>query len=367
MNAPPLAAADTALPRLGAAPAAALPDAGASGLARSNGTAPVPAHLASAGWRLEPLGCNDLKHGRDLLLACYPRTPAALWDRGFKRLLEVPTNLPDQPLGVLLQGPRGPAGLALLLASSRPWPGGRQRHVNANSWAIVPAARDRALWMARHGLPELTTTYSALTPIATVAKLLQRLGFEPVTHQEVLANNLRLALLAGRVPQRGATLLAGADALHALRDDPLAAALEDHRRLGCTVLALQPAAESEPRAADTHGLPPGPADTPCDAQHALGLGRQRWVPLVFRPTRRLRCVPTAELVYTPSQALVADHAPRLAAQLLRRGYALMAFDAHQDLVPAFPCTRLFQRRYARCLLNPRGVDHLYSELVYLHS
>jgi hypothetical protein len=232
--------------------------------------------------------------------------------------------------------------VALLLASSRPWPGGLQRHINANSWAIVPTARDRALWMARHGLSELTTTYSVLTPIATVVKLLQRVGFEPVTHQQVLASTLRLATLADHRPAPRATVLAGADAWHALRDDPLASALEDHRRLGCTVLALQD------------------DDAPSPGQPA-------WVPLVFRSTRRLRCLPTAELVYTPSQALVARHAPRLAARLLRQGRLLMAFDAHQDLVPAFPCTRLFQRRFARCLLNPRGVDHLYSELVYLHG
>jgi hypothetical protein len=90
------------------------------------------------------------------------------------------------------------------------------------------------------------------------------------------------------------------------------------------------------------------------------------VPLVWRPQRRLRVLRTAELLYAPSQAVVAAHASALAGPLLRHGYALLAFEAHQDLVPDFPCTRLFQRRLARGPYDERGVDHLYSEIVYLH-
>ena len=299
-------------------------------------------------WRLEPFGHADRAQARQLLLACYPGTPAALWDRGLQRLQDVPSAPTDHPLGILLVGPGGPAGLALLLASHRPWPGGSQRHVNGSSWGILPAARDRALWMARHGLAELTTTYSALTPIPSAVKLLERVGFEAVTHQQILAATLRLAGLPRRARPAGATVLAGAEALRALRDHPLAQALEDHRRLGCFVLALLP---GRPAAA-TAGF---------DGDAAAG-----FVPLVFRPVRRLGCLPAAELVYAPSQAQVAAHAPLLALQLLRRGFVLMVFDAHQDLVPEFPCTRLFQRRYARCQLHLRGVDYLYSELVYLH-
>jgi hypothetical protein len=304
--------------------------------------------MLDAHWRLEPFGHADLAQARQLLLACYADTPAALWDRGLQRLQEVPSAPKDQPLGVLLVGPAGPAGLALLLASHRPWRAGTQRHINGSSWGILPAARDRALWMARHGLAELTTTYSALTPIPSAVKLLERVGFEAVTHQQILAATLRLAGLPRRTHPAGATLLAGAEALRVLRDHPLAQALQDHRRLGCWVLALQPGR--------TMAEAPG-----FDGEPAEG-----FVPLVFRPVRRLGWLPAAELVYAPSQALVAAHAPLLALQLLRRGAVLMAFDAHQDLVPGFPCTRLFQRRYARCQRHLRGVDYLYSELIYLH-
>lgn len=305
---------------------------------------------AAADWALEPFGLSGWATARALLLRCYPCTPAALWDAGIERLRRVPCGDRGEPIGKLLLGAQGPQGLALLLPSQRRLANGqRQRHVNGSSWAILPGARDRALWMARHALAESETVYTALTPIPSALLLLQRLGFQAVTHQCVLAALPRLAWHgATQVHGTGAgsdarpAVLAGSEALHALRDDPLIEALHDHRQLGCDVLALQSAA-----------------------------GVQGWAPLVFRPQRRLGWLPTADVVYSPSQAMLARHAPALARPLLRRGYALLAFDAHQDLVPGFPSTRLFQRRFARGLpvsraAGPGGIDHLYSELVYLH-
>lgn len=333
--------ATAAIAALAGAPAEPVAAAATAGAASAASAADGSA-AAAGGWALEPFGLPDWPRARQLLLRCYPCTPAALWDSGIDRLRRVPSSRHGDPIGMLLCGAQGPQGLALLLASRRPAAEGReQRRVNGSSWAILPAARDRALWMARRGLAEPDTVYTALTPIPSALLLLQRIGFQAVTHQCVLASLPRLAWQAAR-GDPGPAVLAGAAALHALRDDPLAPALHDHAQLGCEVLALQ-----------------SPS------------GVQGWVPLVFRPQRRLGWLRTAELVYTPSQALLALHAHALAAPLLRRGYALLAFDAHQDLVPGFPCTRLFQRRFARGLPAGRGagsgaIDHLYSELIYLH-
>ena len=296
-------------------------------------TAPA---IAQGPWALEPFGADNWPTARRLLLACYPCTPAALWDAGFKRLRQVPSAPAGDPMGMILTGAQGPAGLALLLASQRPAASATQRLVNISSWGILPQARQRALWMARTGLAEPDTAYSALTPMPSLHRLLKRIDLMAVSHQHVLVSTPRLAWSALRGP-RPAEVLAGRSALQALRDDPLAGALHDHVRLGCEVLALQSAT-----------------------------GVQGWVPLVFRTQWRLGCVRTAELLYTPSQALLADHAPALAAPLLRRGYLLLGFDAHEDVHPAYPCTRLFQRRYGRALPAARGIDYLYSELVYLH-
>ncbi len=294
------------------------------------------AATAQGPWVLEPFGADGWPAARRLLLACYPCTPAALWDAGFKRLRHVPSAPAGEPMGMILRGAQGPAGLALLLASQRPTAGAPQRLVNISSWGILPQARQRALWMARTGLAEPGTAYSALTPMPSLHKLLLRIDLAPVCHQHVLVSTPRLAWSARRAPPPPA-VLAGRSALQALRDDPLFAALNDHVRLGCEVLALESAA-----------------------------GVQGWVPLVFRAQRRLGCLRTAELLYAPSQAQVAEHARALAAPLLRRGFLLMGFDAHEDVHPAYPCTRLFQRRYGRALPAARGIDYLYSEFVYLH-
>lgn len=289
--------------------------------------APVDDTVAYA---IRPFRAADWPEARRMLVQGYPCTPPQLWDDGFQRLAAVPPSAGDPTLGVMLEHHGRVVGVALMIPSSRPGGPASAPRVNASSWAITPEARGRALWMARHTMADPATAYTALTPIPSAAKLLQRIGFTPVSHQCILAFTPRLRQAAGA----DARVLAGAEALAALRDDPLAGALDDHLRLGCLVTAL-------------------------DTGHAL-------VPMVWRPQRRLKLMRTAELLYTPSQATVVDHIGALGRRLLRLGFPMLAFEAHEDLVPEFPCTRLFQRRLARGPYPAKGVDHLYSELVYLH-
>lgn len=277
---------------------------------------------------IQAFGMAEWPAARRMLLAGYPDTPAALWDAGHQRLQQVPPAAADVPLGVFLQHADETVGVALMLPR---WPQpGQPRRINGSSWAIAPRARQRALWMARHTMADPDTVYTALTPIPSARRMLQRIGFAPVSHQCVLGLVPRLALAS----PGAARVLGGPAALHALREHPMAQALADHHRLGCLVSAL-------------------------DTGNALE-------PLVWRPRRQLRVLPAAELLYARSQALVAQHAAALARHLLGQGMVFMAFEAQDDLVPEFPCTRLFQQRLARGPYRAEGVDHLYSELVYLH-
>lgn len=282
------------------------------------------------GFTIQPFRADEWSLARTMLLAGYPNTPATLWDDGFKRLAAVPP-LPDSPpLGVLLCLNTQPVGVALMFPSQRQGGTHPVPRVNASSWAITPKARGRALWMARHSMNHPGTVYTALTPISSAARMLQRIGFRAISHQSIVGFTPRLRRLAAK----GKRVLSGVDALAALRDHPLAQALEDHHRLDCLVTAL-------------------------DTGSALH-------PMVWRATRRLRLFRSADLLYAPTQALVAQHAGVLAQQLWRLGFPMMVFEAQEDLVPEFACTRLFQRRFARGPYNELGVDHLYSELVYLH-
>lgn len=283
-----------------------------------------------ATFTLEPFALADWPAARAQLLAGYPHTPAAWWDAGHARLKQVPPAGADAPLGVLLRRGGQDVGVLLLLHSRRAGEAEQPWHVCASNFAISPDHRERALWMTRRATADQTKIYTAITPITSVVRMAQRLGFTASAHQCIVGFTPRLQGAAGAATP----VLWGDAALQALRDHPLAGALEDHHRLGCLVSALQ---------------------APSGMQ-----------PLVWRSKRRLRALRSAELLYTPSQALVNDHVGALARGLLRRGYAALEFEAHEDLVPAFSCTRLFQRRFARGPYRTAGIDHLYSELVYLH-
>lgn len=221
-------------------------------------------------------------------------------------------------------------GVVLLIPGHHTRGGVGPRRYNASSWAIAPEARNRAMWMLRHSLPDPDTVYTALTPITSVARMLLRIGFRATSYQTILG----ITPLLQRLPHAGARVLKASKALAALIADPIAQALIDHQRLGCLICALE-------------------------TSDAL-------IPLVFRPRRRWRWLPVAEIVYTPSQASVATHMGAIARHLLSRGYPLMEFEAHEDLTVQFPCTRLYQRRLARGPYDRDGIDHLYSELIYLH-
>lgn len=279
---------------------------------------------------VEPFSFADWPAARRIFLAGYPETPAGLWDAGFKRMQEVPPGPADAALGVLLRKGGNFSGVALMI------PGGPARRVsappqiNASSWFIAPEARKHAMLMARHSMPDPHTVYTALTPIPSASRILRRIGFKAICCQTILG----LTPLLFRLPGTGARMLGAADALAALAADPIAPALIDHQRLGCLIAAL-------------------------DTGDAL-------LPLVFRPRRRWRCLPVAELMYTPSQASVAAHVGVIARHLLAHGFPMLEFDADEDLEVPFRCTRLFRRRLARGPYELRGIDYLYSELIYLH-
>jgi hypothetical protein len=177
-------------------------------------------------------------------------------------------------------------------------------------------------------LSEPDAVYTALTPTLQALRLLQRTGFVPVSHQRVVVFTPRLASV--KAPFR---ILPQADALAQLRDGATARFLNDHVRLGCTVCAI---------------------DTPDGLQ-----------PLVLRSRRRARLLRAAEVVYAPSVETLAAAAGPLSRQLLKQGYTMLEFEASEEATFEIPCTRLFRRRFARGPYERRGIDHLYSELVYL--
>jgi hypothetical protein len=282
-----------------------------------------------AGFGIETFGPSHWPQALAQLLKGYPGTAAAWWQAGFERSLRVPTNRPDQPIGMLLHGPSGLVGVTMLYASERPseGAGSPQLHINLSSWAMAPQARERALWFARRGLANPDAVYSSLTPIVATAGILRRLKFAPVSQQRVVCFTPRLARAGERVLGPEATLAE-------LEGHPMQPLLADHHRLGCLVCAVQ--------------TPSG------------------WMPVVLRLCRRAFGLPSAEIIYASSTAAVARAVAPLSRFLLARGFPFMEFEADAYLPIEFAATRLFRLRLARGPYPRHGIDHLYSELVYLH-
>ncbi|MEF7613765.1 hypothetical protein V4F39_07560 [Aquincola sp. MAHUQ-54] len=263
----------------------------------------------------------------DLLALGYPRTPRSFWEAGRRRLQAVPPNQADQPLGMFLEHEGRRRGLVLGFSGKS---AEGQHNRNLSSWFIDPSARVHALWMARELCPDAcATAFTLLTPVRAVRRLFRHVPFRAVSHQAVVVWTPKVAMRA----RPGVRLLGRAATVEAVRDPWTRRALEDHGRLGCLVCGIEVGGSV--------------------------------VPLVFRARRRVRLLPVAELIYTPSVAAVVEHAGNIGRYLLQRGWPCMEFEAAEDEELPFPCTRLFRRRFARGPYTRHGIDHLYSELVYL--
>lgn len=246
-----------------------------------------------------------------------------------KRLQAVPPNNEQRPIGMLMHGPRGVTGVTLLFNSTRGETG--TRHINASSWAIEPTDRMQALWMAKQTLCDPQTVYTALTPIPQALRILQRLGFTAVSSQRVLV----MTLLQAQRKALALRVLDATETLQEFRNSHLAQALLDHVQLGCIVCAIE--------------FP------------------DRLVPLILRTRRQSRLIPLAEIIYTPSVTDVVSGVEALSRFLVRRGVALLEFEVHEDAHIDITCTRLFRRRFASGPYPAGGIDHLYSELVFLQN
>lgn len=291
----------------------------------------APAAPARAGrYRLLPLEPRLWPQALQQLALGYPTVPQGFWQAGFARWRAVPPNDAQRPLGRLLEGPDGLAGVGLLFDADLPAAGGgSQRRINASSWTVATGHRSRALWMARESLAEPQARYTALTAIAPVARILGALGFCTWVQQRVLLPLPRAALLPGR----GLRVRGAADTLAALQGQPISRALADHRRLGCLLLGLETA----------DGLQP----------------------LVLRRCWRGPRLPAVQVLYLADPALLAPALGPLARQLLARGAVVLECDQPPGS-PALPIAglRRAQQRMGRGAA-PAGIDWLYSELVYL--
>lgn len=279
---------------------------------------------------LKPIEDRDVDAAAAILSRGFPSRSATFWQSGLERLSRYHNTISATPLGYVMSVKGAPAGVILTMRSQRVGEGGQPRTVlNLSSWYVDEPHRWLAPRMLQKVLAEPVDVFTDLTPSEPVREMIGRLGFVR-RHEGVL-----MAALALSAMQFGAAASVGAADEAGMRElDPGAARLlADHLELGCIAALLRVGGSVHP--------------------------------LVFSPTRR-KGLPSARLVYAPSQAAVRDHIGAVARYLLAQGLLFVEIPAKAG-ESAFGAwfTASPPPTFTRGDLPPDMVDHAYSEFVFL--
>lgn len=227
----------------------------------------------------------------DILARGFPRRTRAFWQASLARLHAYGGNATaGVPVGYLLVQGDAPVGVVLTPARLRSDPDGKQRRaINISSWYIDPDHRWRAPMMLRSITQDSGATFTDLSPIAAVQKILVVLGFKPITGGESMVALPKAALDV----RSGARVLE----LEAVPEHGISVEtrrlVEQHALLGCIGLALE--------------------------------AEGRWLPLLFKPCARRRLA-GARLVFCEDNALLKRWIGPVARSLLRRGKLFLILD-----------------------------------------
>lgn len=270
----------------------------------------------------------------DLLSAGFVHRPAQFWRAGLTRIAQIDRH---SKVAWLLGDPLDPDGVLLSLrniATEAP-SGGSSVQVNLSSWYVKDSARSQALWMLHKVSRQTGFVFTDLTPSETVAKMLPKLGYLPISGGTARLPTARTAMLGSA----GWKILDAEQTCARLADSTRLKAMRDHQQLGCLV---------------------------------LGLSREKEVfPLVLKYRWRRRVIPVVEIIYMPAcdgnTPNLREALPDLAAYLIKRG--LMFIEIEQTIEPELALTiphKLVNHspRYARGAYQTSGINHLYSELIY---
>jgi len=283
---------------------------------------------------LRPIDRASLNDTLPLLQRGFTHAPA-FWSAALERLKRYRSPDAGEPAAYLLDVKGEPVGVILNIASTRTAAdGSAQPMVNLSSWFIDDAHRWRAPRMLQQLTAQDGTLYTDLTPTAPVQSLIERLGFNRWTEGTLLFPLPLFAL--GRTGDVHVTPLAGlpagglpAEGLPA----PVMRILADHAALDCLAAALWDGA--------------------------------RFHPLIFSRMKR-KGLPIARLLYAEDRAVVSRHIAAIARYLLREKMMVMAMTAdRRERLPGSFFTRRAPPAYYKGSMSTTGIDHAYSEFVFL--
>ncbi len=277
---------------------------------------------------VRPFSLREQDMATRLLREGFPQVSASTWISGFDRLRSVPAPGADDLAGYFLEAGEQKLGLMLAMKSDRTETSSVSSVVNLSSWYVSSRARGQSVWMLRKICGDPNTTFTDLSATTGVARLLPLIKFREVSHQILYLPIPKLAF----TKEHSGTILNATETLAQFRNQPIHRAMVDHIALGCEICAIR-----------------------TDRQIS---------PLILKPKRRLKLMPTAQVIYCQSQTLVLDNIFALSRYLLKKRYLVLEMGAALDQVVNVPCLPYYRRRFAKGPYPKNGVDYLYSELAY---
>lgn len=269
----------------------------------------------------------DLPQVITLLTESFPRRTRAYWQTGLATLGALP-QIPGRPRYGYVIDDNGIRGVLLTYTSLHGSGTPRQVITNISSWCVAPSHRGPlAKGLYNFASRDEGITYTNLSAATHTLKTIVAFGFEPWTTGQAVG------IGRGKTPGFGGIVtVADAD------PDAMSASdlkmLRDHQDLGCIALCVR-----------ING---------------------RLVPMIFVRRRIRRFIPCAQLIYCEHVRDFLDHSQAINRHLMRAGYPFLIFDCNGP-VPEIK-GRYYAGKAAKYTKGPRpvcGVDHTYSEMVYL--
>jgi hypothetical protein len=276
--------------------------------------------------KLRPI--DDCNSGKALavLKRGFPEKSESLWADALRKILSSPSRRDAEPIGFLMAVGEEDVGIVLTIPSRRAEQGGTRDVINLAAWYVDEPHRWMASRMLQKVIAQEASVFTDLTPSLAAQQINQRLGFE-ILNEGFQVFPLPWTALRAR---RQARVISLDEARLA---DVTRATLDHHARLGCLVAVLR-------NGADHH-------------------------PLIFSRMMRRR-LPGCRVILTSSKRLIVDHLAVISRFLLGNGLFFLQMDANRgDATIGSSITRWSAPTYVKGATDRSGIDHTYSELVFV--
>jgi hypothetical protein len=276
--------------------------------------------------KLRPIDNCNSGNALAVLRRGFPEKTESFWADGLRKILSSPSRRDVEPIGFLMAVGGGDGGIVLTIPGKQPGHHGMRTVINLAAWYVDEPHRWLAPRMLQKVVAQEAMVFTDLTPSPAAQQINQRLGFE------ILNEGFQIFLLpCTALRARKQARMISLD--EATLPNDARATLDQHARLGCVVAVLG-------NGADQH-------------------------PLIFSRMTRKR-FPGARVILTDSKRLIVDNLAVISRFLLGSGMLFLQMDANRaDATIGSSISCWSAPTYAKGATDRSGIDHTYSELVFL--